>query len=81
MILISWNVAIKTMRRHDCQLKKSSTKKKHGKITAPYTDELPLLLDEAKTMWSVGSYHENIVNLQGITAREEDGILCQVRSL
>ena len=31
------------------------------------SDEIALLLDEAKTMWAVGSYHENIVNLQGIT--------------
>ena len=30
-------------------------------------DEIELLLEEAKTMWTVGSYHENIVNLQGIT--------------
>ena len=51
-----------------------------GRIATDYTDELALLLDEAKTMWKVGSYHENIVNLQGITAREKDGILCQVSS-
>ena len=44
----------------------------------PDNDDLPLLLDEAKTMWNVGAYHENIVNLQGITAHEEGGILCQV---
>ena len=43
-------------------------------------DEVPLLLDEAKTMWSVGVYHENIVNLQGITAEEDGGILCRVRN-
>ena len=30
-------------------------------------DEIELLLEEAKTMWTVGAYHENIVNLQGIT--------------
>ena len=30
-------------------------------------DEIEWLLEEAKTMWTVGSYHENIVNLQGIT--------------
>jgi len=51
-----------------------------GKITTDYADELTLLLDEAKTMWKVGTYHENIVNLQGITAREEDGSLCRVCS-
>ena len=41
-------------------------------------DELPLLLDEAKTMWSVGTYHENIVNLQGLTAEVQQGVLCRV---
>ena len=30
-------------------------------------DDLDLLMEEAKTMLSVGNYHENIVNLQGIT--------------
>ena len=29
-------------------------------------------MDEAKTMCKVGSYHENIVNLQGITVGVED---------
>ena len=66
------------MRGHDDPLKFPSTNKTCGRITADYTEELSLLLDEAKTMWKVGTYHENIVNLQGITAREEDGILCQV---
>ena len=28
--------------------------------------DLDLLIDEAKTMLSIGAYHENIVNLQGI---------------
>ena len=42
------------------------------------TDELPLLLDEAKTMCKLEAYHENIVNLQGITARAENGLLVQV---
>ena len=41
-------------------------------------DELQLLLDEAKTMWSVGTYHENIVNLQGLTAEVRQGVLCRV---
>ena len=30
------------------------------------SDDLDLLVDEAKTMFSIGGYHENIVNLQGI---------------
>ena len=28
--------------------------------------EIDHLMEEAKTMYSIGSYHENIVNLQGI---------------
>ena len=35
-------------------------------------NEVSSLMDEAKTMWKVGSYHENIVNLQGITVGVED---------
>ena len=69
-----WNVAIKSVRCRDEELK-SKSKGKMGHYT---DDELPLLLDEAKTMWSVGEYHENIVNLQGVTAKEECGILNRV---
>ena len=29
--------------------------------------DIDLLMDEAKTMLSVGGYHEHIVNLQGVT--------------
>ena len=29
--------------------------------------DLDLLMDEAKTMYSIGGYHENIINLQGIS--------------
>ena len=29
--------------------------------------DLELLMDEAKTMYSIGGYHENIINLQGIS--------------
>lgn len=29
--------------------------------------DIDLLIDEAKTMFSLGSYNENIVNLQGIS--------------
>ena len=35
-------------------------------------------MEEAKTMWKVGSYHENIVNLQGITVKVEDETINQV---
>ena len=43
-----------------------------------YPDKLSSLMDEAKTMWRVGSYNENIVNLQGITATLEGGTITQV---
>ena len=35
-------------------------------------------MEEAKTMWKVGSYHENIVNLQGITVKVEEETIHQV---
>ena len=35
-------------------------------------------MEEAKTMWKVGSYHENIVNLQGITVKVEEETIDQV---
>ena len=35
-------------------------------------------MDEAKTMWKVGSYHENIVNLQGISVNVEEETIRQV---
>ena len=41
-------------------------------------DSLNALLEEAKTMQGVGCYHDHIVNLQGITAIAEDGLLTQV---
>ena len=61
---------------------KSLSPKKKGKTNHPRKNEnsttnsnenenhvdpdLDLLMDEAKTMFSIGGYHENIVNLQGI---------------
>ena len=36
------------------------------------------LMEEAKTMLEVGSYHENIVNLQGVTCMIENEIIHQV---
>ena len=40
--------------------------------------DLDSLMDEARTMLRVGSYHENIVNLQGITSRSEGNAISQV---
>ena len=31
------------------------------------SSEIDSLIDEAKTMFSIGSYNDNIVNLQGVT--------------
>jgi hypothetical protein len=42
-------------------------------------EEISSLMDEAKTMWKVGSYHENIVNLQGISVNVEEGSIRRVR--
>ena len=36
-------------------------------------------MEEAKTMMKVGEYHENIVNLQGITAKLEGQLISQVK--
>ena len=64
LFLIRFNVAIKSpVCDHGLCIagnnKNSLGKCEEGHITA--------LLDEAKTMASVNGYHENIVNLQGIT--------------
>ena len=51
----------------------------HSQSDYKSDDEISSLMDEAKTMWKVGSYHENIVNLQGITVKVEAATLSQVR--
>ena len=72
-----WNVAVKSIRRHENSFIYDSKGNKHGEIIDS-SYEIPMLLDEAKTMFSVGEYHDNIVNLQGMTARVEEGILGKV---
>ena len=39
-------------------------------------NETYLFLEEAKSMFEIGEYHENIVNLQGITYGKKDGGGC-----
>lgn len=39
--------------------------------------EIDLYLDEAKSMLEIGAYHDNIVNLQGVTYKTN----CQVENL
>ena len=72
-----WNVAVKSIRRQENSFIYDSKGNKHGEIIDS-SYEIPMLLDEAKTMFSVGEYHDNIVNLQGMTARVEEGILGKV---
>ena len=43
-------------------------------------DDIEALIDEAKTMISLGSYHENIVNLQGMTVGVVDATIHRVCS-
>ena len=43
-------------------------------------EDISSLMDEAKTMWKVGSYHENIVNLQGICVDVEEESISRVRT-
>ena len=49
------------------------------KITS--AGEVDVFLEEAKSMLEINSYHENIVNLQGITYKKEspDDALMAVR--
>ena len=76
-MLFRWNVAVKSIRRHENSFIYDSKGNKHGEIIDS-SYEIPMLLDEAKTMFSVGEYHDNIVNLQGMTARVDEGILGKV---
>ena len=43
-------------------------------------EDLGSLLDEAKTMLNVGAYHENIVNLQGVTCLIKEGRILEVQT-
>ena len=78
LILCRWKIAIKTTRTTNSgnQYNRNTDGYSHN----PYKsdDEISSLMEEAKTMWKVGSYHENIVNLQGITVKVEEGSICQV---
>ena len=57
---------------------KSSDSDYESNETCDEYENLTLLVDEAKTMMKVGDYHENIVNLQGITVKLMDDLNCQV---
>ena len=82
MLIFSFNVAIKSSRKYenlcdgrlDYRIQKIS--EKNNRET--YGNHLLGLLDEAKTMATFGDYHENIVNLQGITIEGEIASLRKV---
>ena len=78
-----WTIAIKTLRienESDNTGKSTSSSKTSGYTGESYDkkEDLSSLMEEAKTMMKVGEYHENIVNLQGMTARLENEIISQV---
>ena len=74
----SWKIAIKTTRTQNSgnQYDRNAEGPSHNRYNSG--DEISSLMEEAKTMWKVGSYHENIVNLQGITVKVEEETIHQV---
>ena len=69
-----WKIAIKTTRvvsNQDTGKSQSGGDSGYSRGGFNQCEEISSLMDEAKTMWKVGSYHENIVNLQGITVNVE----------
>ena len=79
-ISFRWKIAIKTTRVIN---KGNPGGNQSGYAKSNYVpsedEEISSLMDEAKTMWKVGSYHENIVNLQGISVNVEEGSIRRVR--
>lgn len=76
----SWNIAIKTNRVTDHTTVRCTNRSGSGSSESSEQDrnEVSSLMEEAKTMWKVGSYHENIVNLQGITVSVDKGTIKRV---
>ena len=79
----SWKIAIKTNRVTDHSTVRCTNRSGSGSSVSSEQDrnEVSSLMEEAKTMWKVGSYHENIVNLQGITVSVDAGTIKQVCNL
>ena len=82
----SWTIAIKSLRienEFDNTRQSTSSSRTSGYTGEIYDDkgDFSLLMEEAKTMMKVGEYHENIVNLQGMTAKLENEIISQVIGL
>ena len=76
----SWKIAIKTNRVTDHSTVRCTNRSGSGSSESSEQDsnEVSSLMEEAKTMWKVGSYHENIVNLQGITVGVDTGTIKRV---
>ena len=78
-----WKIAIKTNRVINKGNPGNQSENQSGYAKSndvPSKDEdISSLMDEARTMWKVGSYHENIVNLQGISVNVEEGSIRRVR--
>ena len=64
-----FNIAIKTNR---------AVRLNQTLLGSARDEDLGSLLDEAKTMLNVGAYHENIVNLQGVTCLNKEGRILEV---
>ena len=82
----SWTIAIKSLRienESDNAGQSTSSSRTSGYTGEIYDEkgDFSLLMEEAKTMMKVGEYHENIVNLQGMTAKVENEIISQVMGL
>ena len=75
-----WKIAIKTTRVANEQSTRDPSSEAFSKPNQVDDEEMSLLMDEAKTMWKVGSYHENIVNLQGICVDVEEASIRRVRT-
>ena len=69
LYIFRWNIAIKQIKQSDDEQHERCGKQ--ATCLCGCDDAIALLLDEAKIMSHVGCYHENIVNLQGITASAE----------
>ena len=76
----SWKIAIKTNRVTEHLTVRCTNRSGSGSSESCEQDrnEVSSLMEEAKTMWKVGSYHENIVNLQGITVSVDGGVIKRV---
>ena len=74
-LFYSFNVAIKSVKYRTSTTLNVVEDKCNPNIPVESSDhdvgsennDIASLMDEAKTMFSVGAYHENIVNLQGVT--------------